>query len=436
MLEGLPDDWRTWSDEKKRKLYDKLKYDSFSITARAKQLPPEDNSWHTWLYLAGRGVGKTRSACEFIKKKALAIPNCRIALIGQTYQAAREVALDGESGLIAITHPMYIEKYSLARGLVTFKNGSQLFTYSGADPEKLRGPQFHYAVLDELAAWQYQDDTYDNLMMALRLGAYPQKFISTTPKPTELVLRLIKQATTDEGIRIVQESTYDNAANLPESQLKQLRDQYEGTDIGRQELHGEILEEVAGALWKRATIALYRANANPTERFKAVIGVDPAATSGDKSDETGIIVAVRGDKGKIYVVEDLSMKGDPNAWAKKVVEAYYRWNCDAVVVETNNGGDAWKTIIHNADRRVNVKSTWSKANKKERAVPVAHLYQRGQVSHVGTHAMLEAQMTTWDPVNASKSPDRIDALVFAILELDKSGGGGQLFQASGRIPRF
>lgn len=385
------------------------------------------------LYLIGDQMvptHNTRSAMEFAKREARRNRGTRIALIGQTYGAAREVALDGESGLIAITPPREIEKYNTTRGLVTFKNSSQLSTYSGADPEKLRGPQFHVVIFDELAAYQRDRQTYDMATFALRLGNAPKKFIATTPKPTKLLQELLKEAETNPRIIVVRGSTFDNAANLPRPYLDGLLAQYDGTDLGRQELYGQMLSANANALWQQQTFEDGRVVEEPTKYTRKVIAVDPAVTSGVESDETGIIVG--GVLDKIYIVEDLSQRTNAAVWSKAVVDAYWRHKCDAIIVENNQGGEAWEVILKQTDPRVNVKETRAVLSKKDRATPCAHLYQRGQVSHVGTFGMLESQCITWDPDNSKKSPDRIDALSWCVLDLSTYlRGGGYTVKASG-----
>jgi phage terminase large subunit-like protein len=422
-VENLPHDWKSWPDEKKRQLLRRLKYD-WALYARPDQLPPPGD-WEVWMLMAGRGFGKTRTAMEWVRRQANAFPGCRIHVVGQTYGSARDVCIEGESGLINITprdelraqHP-----YNKSRGVVYFANGSEVWTFSGKDPEKLRGPQCHFLVFDELAWYQYDRETWDMASFGLRLGKHPQILVATTPRPTELIVELDERNSSgDPTVVVTRGTTYDNAANLPASRLRAFEEMYGGTSLGEQELGGAILREVDGALWTYETINQHRIRALPT-MSNIIVSVDPAVSNKKSSAETGIIVVGRAaGTPHTYVLEDNSLRGKPTDWARQAINARKRWHASAIIVEDNQGGEMCRSTIQSLDASVNVRLVHASVSKGLRARPVSVLYEKGLVHHYGNLAKLESQMTTWDPDKSKVSPDRLDALVHGITNLVSSG---------------
>ncbi|MBA3776900.1 MAG: DNA-packaging protein, partial [Betaproteobacteria bacterium] len=285
----------------------------WQLIARDNQLPP-DGDWLVWMLMAGRGFGKTRSGAETVHTWAETYPGCRIALVASTAADARDVMIAGESGLIATRTGTRAATYEPSKRLVTWPNGSQATAYSAEEPNRLRGPQHHFAWGDELAAWQYAQETWDQLMFGLRLGERPRAVVTTTPRPVKLVRDLLRDSTT----RITRGSTFDNAANLAPTFLDAVRKKYEGTRLGRQELYAEILDDTPGALWQREQIERLRVKVAP-ELTRVVVAIDPAVTSGEDSDETGIIAAGVGVDGHGYVLDDASIRATPHAWARRAV---------------------------------------------------------------------------------------------------------------------
>ncbi|SDY71556.1 DNA-packaging protein [Thermoactinomyces sp. DSM 45892] len=398
LLDGLSD-----------KEIDKLLY-SWDFWARPNQLPPEGN-WRTWLLLAGRGFGKTRTGAEYVIDQVRSGKVKRLALVAPTPADARDVMIQGESGILTISPPWFMPTYYPSKRRVEWPNGAIATIFSGAHPEQLRGPQHELAWCDELAAWKYPQETWDMLMFGLRLGVNPRAIITTTPKPTPLIQTIVKSSTTS----ITRGSTFENADNLAPAFLEQIVYQYEGTRLGRQELFAEILDDVVGALWKRQQLDDLRVKCHP-ELIRVVVGIDPAVTSEEGSDETGIVIVGKGVDGHAYVLDDLSLQGTPDGWARSAVTAYYKYQADRIVAEANNGGDLVEHTIRTVDPMVAYKKVHASRGKYIRAEPVAALYEQGRVHHVGSLGTLEDQMCTWSP-HHMKSPDRMDALVWALTEL-------------------
>lgn len=296
-------------------------------------------------------------------------------------------------------------------GELRLRNGSRIKLFSADEPERLRGPQHHGAWCDELAAWRY-DEAWDQLMFGLRLGERPQTVVTTTPKPRRLVKSLLSR----DGVAITRGSTFENEENLSETALMGLRARYEGTRIGRQELMGELLTDVEGALWTLSMIDDLRVQQQPENLIQIVVAIDPAVTANENSDETGIIVAGRDGKGEAYVLADYSMKASPLEWARRVIDAYDQYQADVVVVEVNNGGDMIPTVLRQVRPMLPIKEVRATRGKKLRAEPIAAMYEQGRIHHVGAFEALEDQMTTWT-VDDAKSPDRLDALVWALTSL-------------------
>lgn len=409
---------------------------SWEFRARPEQLPPTDD-FKFWLYLAGRGAGKTRTGAEWTRDRVKAGYN-RGGLIAPTAADARDVMVEGESGLLAVCQDwdrdnqgrlMGRPLYEPSKRRVTWENGALVTVYSADEPERLRGPQHDFMWMDELAAWRRME-TFDQAMFGLRLGKQPQVFISTTPKPKTLVKKMWKQCVdpADRTAVMTTGSSERNIDNLAPGVIEQLREAYGSTSLGRQELDGVLLEELEGALWNRSMIDGHRLMAMPTvynpdfyfERI--VVSVDPATTSKDSSDETGIIVAALGSDGHGYVLADSSGRYSPAGWAAEVNRLFTVWDADLVVAEVNQGGEMVEHVIHSVNPQLTVRMVHASRGKKARAEPVSQKYEQGKIHHVGTElANLEDQMCTWEFLQTTESPDRVDALVWAIYELMLAG---------------
>lgn len=417
---------RTLSDEEAAALL----Y-SWEVWARPNQIEP-GGDWTTWLILAGRGYGKTRTGSETIIKWARTGQCKRIALVAEDAKDARDVMVEGESGILACSPPDFVPKYEPSKRRLTWPNGAIATMYSAEDYESLRGPQFDGAWCDELCKWRYAQEAWDNLQFGLRLGLHPKQIVTTTPKP----IKLLKDIILRDDTEVTRGSTYENLDNLAEPFRRAVVAKYEGTRIGRQELNAEILDDVPGALWQRSQIDALRIR--PTDPSKPivlpdfvriVVAVDPATTSGEESNETGIIVAARGVDGRGYVLEDLSFRGTPDEWGNEAVKAYDRWEADRIVYETNQGGDMVKhTLVtcatalrakgERATDFVPLEGVHASRGKVTRAEPVSALYEQGRVAHIGTFVELEDQMCEYVAgLNSGYSPDRMDALVWAFTEL-------------------
>lgn len=395
--------------------------------ARPEQLAPEGD-WFTWAFIAGRGAGKTRSAAEWVNEQARNYPGCRIALVGRTPADVRDVMIEGESGILACARggrPVY----ESTKRRLTWPNGTTAHAYSAEVPAALRGPQHHFAWADENAAWKdarkgdVLDTSWNNLMLGLRLGDAPRVVVTTTPKPNALMRTILGRDTT---VR-TSGSTYDNLANLAPSFRAHVLATYEGTRIGRQELLGELLEDVEGALWTLAGIDADRVSPeNVPDLVRVRVGVDPSGGDGPNSDEQGIIVAGLGVDGDLYVLADRSCKLSPNGWASRAVAAYREFSADRIVAEINYGGAMVESTIRNVDKKVPVEVITASRGKVQRAEPVAALYEQHRVHHVGEMPKLEDQQTTWTPIDGT-SPDRMDALVWVLTDLADIGGQGAAF---------
>lgn len=375
------------------------------------------------MLLAGRGFGKTRTAAEWIRARVESGQAKRIALVGRTAADVRDTMVEGESGLLAISPPWSKPVYEPSKRRVTWPNGAVATTFSADEPNLLRGPQHDTAWADELAAWQYPD-AWDQLNLGLRLGE-PRVVVSTTPRPTPIIRGLVK----DPASVITRGSTFENQGNLADSFLDEVRKRYEGTRLGRQELYAEVLDDTPGALWKYAQLDALRVQPGTHAELKRiVVAVDPSVTATETSDETGIVAVGLGVDAKGYVLRDESCKDSPDGWARRAVELYDRLQANAIVAEVNQGGDLVERIIKSAAKtmherglrpnaHVAYKAVRASKGKRARAEPVAALYEQEKVHHVGTHPKLEDQMTTWDASDGSPSPDRVDALVWALTEL-------------------
>lgn len=344
----------------------------------------------------------------------------RIAVVAPTFTDGRDTCIEGESGLLGIAKRYrLLETWNRSQGSMKLTNGSLIRIYSGEEPERLRGPQHHLAWVDELAAFKYPREAWDQLQFGLRLGKHPQTIISTTPKPKPLIRDLM--ARKDGSVVITRGSTFDNKDNLAATALAELLARYDGTRLGKQELYGELLEDVEGALWNWAMIERDRVKETPTDIVRRVVSVDPAVTSNDTSDETGIIVVSRDRQGHGYVEADHSMRGTPDEWAKKVIAAFDHYECDNIIVEVNQGGEMVAATLRTVRPHLPIREVRASKGKRLRAEPISALYEQGRVHHVGTLENLETQMTTWTQDDL-KSPDRLDALVHGLTDLMQSGG--------------
>ena len=392
-------------DQQLAALYD------WSLWRRPKQTTPT-GAWRVWLILAGRGFGKTRTGAEFVREQIDAGNARHIALVGATAADVRDTMVEGESGLLAIYPPDRRPRYEPSKRRVTFHNGATASAYSADEPDRLRGPNHDLAWADELAAWRYPD-AWDQLMLGLRIGDHPRVVVTTTPRPTPIIQRLMKQ--TDGSVAVTRGSTYENSANLADDFLSEMKRRYEGTRLGRQELHAEILEDVEGALWSRDEIdADRRADAPATRRV--VVAIDPAVSSNEDSAETGIVVAGFGIDDHGYVLDDRSLRGTPTDWARTAVDAYHDNKADTIIAEANQGGDMVKHVLRTIDSTVPIKLVHASRGKRTRAEPVAALYEQHRIHHVGFFHALEDQLCSWVP-DLGVSPDRLDALVWAFTEL-------------------
>ncbi len=385
--------------------------------ARPEQLSPEGD-WDTWMILAGRGFGKTRSGAEWIKEEVEA-GAMRIALIAETQKDLEEVMIEGDSGILSVFPEGQKPEYRKKPVSLKFHTGAIALGYNGTQPDQLRGPQFDLAWLDELAKYRHARDTWDMLQFGLRLGDHPRALITTTPRPIELIRSIVAQ---QEGDAIITKgSTFDNASNLAGNFLRKIRKRYEGTRLGRQELNAEILGDLPGALWSQVSIDSYRRSVAPTrDRLKrVVVALDIAVTNSDDSDEHGLIVAGLTVENEGLVLADESLKGGPADWARRAVSLYHTNQADCIVVEVNQGGDMVEHTIKTVDATVNVVQVRATKGKHVRAEPVAALYEQGRIAHVGQFDELEEQQRqmTNKGYEGDDSPDRLDACVWAFTEL-------------------
>lgn len=399
----------------------------WSFWARPDQMAP-DGDWRTWLILAGRGWGKSRTGSELVREWAMAEP-CRIALVGLTAADARDVMVEGESGILAV-HPDHEKPlYEPSKRRLTWPNGSIATCYNASEPDQLRGPQHHKAWIDEFAKFPAAQELWDQLTFGMRLGNKPQAVVTTTPRPLPVIKRLMadKSTVTTRG------ATKDNTANLAPGAVAAMMERYEGTRLGRQELEGEIVDDVVGALWTRAMLDNGRRkagedgmpideNGRRIEMSRVVVAIDPSGTAGasDDGDDVGIVVAGRGIDGRGYVLEDATCKLSPDGWARRAITAYHRWQGDRIVAERNFGGAMVQAVVRAADGSVPYKEVTASRGKSARAEPISALYEQGRVSHVGTGLVdLEDEMVlmTANGYTGERSPNRLDAVVWALTEV-------------------
>jgi len=371
--------------------------------------------WRVWLILAGRGWGKTRTGAEDLAHYCLWNRKVRAAVIAPTFADARDVCVEGESGLLNVLPHASIKAWHRSTGDLQLTNGSRIKLFSADQPDRLRGPQHHRVWCDELCAWPTMD-AFDQMWFGLRLGDAPQVVVTTTPRKSALLRQLLAR----KDVFVTRGSTFDNAEHLSKVVLDQLKERYEGTRLGRQELYADLLEDCENALWIRDEIDRNRVReVPPLERI--VVAVDPAMTHGKKSDETGIVAAGLGSDGDVYILEDWSCKASPEKWASRAVMLFDKWGADMIVGEVNAGGELVEKIIKQISPKILFKAVRAVKGKVARALPVAALYEQGKVHHVGSHTKLEDQMAQFSTDNPpQKSPDRVDAMVWAVTELSGS----------------
>lgn len=383
--------------------------------ARPNQRPPAGD-WRFWLLLAGRGFGKSRTIVEWAHWQAMTRPGTRGNIVGATGSDVRDILVNGESGFLNVIAEDERPRYKPSELTLLWPNGSMALLFSADEPNRLRGKQCHWAIADELAAWRYPA-AWDQLLFGLRLGNDPRAAIATTPRPTRLIRSLVRDST----CHVTRGSTYDNRANLASQFYTDIINRYEGTRLGRQELNAEILEDVEGALWKQDAIDNNRVT-DARVFSRIVVGVDPKA-SAEAESETGIIVMGVGADGHGYILGDYSIDGTPEQWAQRVAFAYEQHEADRVVVEINQGGDMVTSVLRATGVRLPLQTVRASRGKATRAEPVAALYEQGRIHHVGTFPALEDQMCSWVP--GDKSPDRLDALVWAATALMLDGQRAQ-----------
>jgi phage terminase large subunit-like protein len=388
---------------------------------RASQREPEH--YRTWALVTGRGFGKTRTGAETVKKWAFNGAR-HIAVIAKTDREVRSICFEGPAGLLEVFSDDDISVYSRSAGgtKIVLKNGCMITAFTAESPDNLRGYAFDGAWFDEFSSWPRQtaQATSDMVWFCLRESANPRVIVTTTPKPVDHLRQLLQRADKDNNIVVTRGSTKENLPNLSLAAVQELEAQYAGTRLGRQELEGELLEDTEGALWTWDMIEQARVEEppNPEMITRIIVAVDPAITLSPNSDETGIVTACATKDDRYWVLNDSSLKTSPDAWARIAVNEYHRVEADAVIVEANQGGDAWQILMHQIDPNVNVRKVHAGVGKRLRAEPIASLYEQSRVNHVGTFPLLESQMVSWTPYDMY-SPDRLDALVWALQELSQ-----------------
>lgn len=406
-------------DQTQRNSFDYM----WEYRARREQLSPPGD-WRVWMIMAGRGFGKTRAGAEWVRMIADVHPDARIALISSSLAEARAVMIEGESGLMAIVDPARRPVYEPSLHRIRFPNGAQAQLFSAAEPEGLRGPQHSHAWCDEIGKWPLSHERatrcWDNLLLGLRLGSDPRIAVTTTPRAVPLVQRLVGQAEAGGEVVITRGTTGDNTEHLAKRFIEAIASEFTGTQLERQEIGGELLEDIEGALWTRSLLEQAREDGAVAEPARVVVAVDPPASAG--GDECGIIVAALGTDGIARVLADCSIGGAaPAQWAQRVADAAREWNADRVVAEANQGGAMVDSVLRAADRALPVKLVHASRGKIARAEPVAALYAAGRVRHVGVFARLEDQLcgllTGGTYAGPGRSPDRADAAVWALTEL-------------------
>ena len=406
----------------------KQMYYDWTFWARPEQLAPEEFKMglkYGWLILAGRGSGKTRTGVEVLRDWVEELPpkhteHHRFAIVAETAADARDVLVEGESGLLAISRPEFMPLYYPSKRLIKWPCGCMGHTYSGEEPDQLRGPQHTKALVDEFAKYQYPEDTMANLEFGLRLGENPQMVVTTTPKPIPAVKALMD----DPQFVVTGGSSYSNMQNLAPAFINRVIKKHEGTRLGRQEIHAELLDDAPGALWTRARIEQNRRRSSP-ELQRIVVAIDPSVTATEDSDEVGITVGGLGVDGHAYMLDDLSGIFSAEVWATRAVTAFDKYEGDVIVGETNNGGDLVGLAIHNVRKTVPFRKLTASRGKHVRAEPVSQLDEQHKIHHVGQFSELEDQLVNYtkDGYVGGGSPDRGDSYVWLMTELLITPGG-------------
>lgn len=429
-LLNVPDDFERWPIEAQFRFL-------WVLEARPNQLTPL-GPWRVWFIKAGRGFGKTRAGVEDVSDYGLTMPDRRIAVVARTLDDVRDTCVEGESGLLTTIPTTRVRKWNRSQGDLYLTNGTKFEGYSSAVPDSLRGPQFHRALCEELAAWLYLRRTWNNLMLGLRLGDNPQAIVTSTPRPLKLVKELVERSKGPNADVVLSEgSTYENIENLAPTFREEILARFEGTRLGQQELHGKVLDDAPGSLWKRDGIEAtrWKKDKDLPDMDRIIIGVDPAVTSGETANETGIVaVGVKYRNcpcGLLphlphgFVLDDRSLRATPTEWAQRSIDTYRDLDADRIVGEVNNGGELVETVIRSLDSSVSYKSVHASRGKKKRAEPVAALTEQKRFHFVGSFEELEDQCCTWEPIPDEEeepdesdidSPDRMDAMVWAATE--------------------
>lgn len=411
----------------------------YAATARPAQYPPDDprhvcstcegkdrpdTDWNIWLLMAGRGFGKSFVGASWIVHQALTIPNSEWMAVGATFRDAQKTMIEGDSGILKRLNPGELDQYLRNELQIKLANGSKIYGLSADEPERARGSNLWGAWLDELGSWRRPETYYEGIIPAVRKGEHPRIVVTTTPRPTALVKDLYGR--NDGTVHMTRGSTFDNREHLSAVALDELRRRYDGTRLGSQELYGALLEDVEGALFHTEDIDSARITLDelPEDLVQVVVAVDPAVTSNEDSDLTGIVVAACDDRGQGYILADRSLKGSPEAAMRAAVMAYHEFHADHIVAEVNAGGDYLQSVLRHVDAYVPYKVVRASRGKQIRAEPVAALYEQRRIHHVGMLPELEQQMCEWIPGITGKSPDRLDACVYALSALNGLSGGG------------
>lgn len=449
----LPKGWESWPPEAKKKLLDELKraldqrefawkcgdLDCDGLPhpagegkiafdrnhARGEQLEPPGD-WHVWLMLTGRGWGKTWTGAHWLRDRVEADPG-EYAIVAQKYGDCRDICVEGPSGFLKALPPSDVVSYNRSLGEIIHRNGAKIHMLAADNRDTARGLNLRGAWCDEVVKWRYLETWTEGLVPAVRVGERPRIVVTTTPKPVPLIKMLVKR--NDGSVHISTGSTFANIANLNPHVVAELKRQYHGTRIGRQELQGELLEDVEGALFTLGNIERNRIRRDERpEIVRRVVAVDPAVTATEASAETGIIVCSRDRDGNGYVDGDYSISAHPEKWARRVVQAYDEMHCDRVIVEVNQGGDMVKSLLRTIRPTIAVSEVRAKIGKRLRAEPIASLYEQNRIHHVGVFDKLEEQMTTWTQ-DDKDSPDRLDALVWGFTDLLEFSGSQRFLAA-------
>jgi phage terminase large subunit-like protein len=380
---------------------------AWPLWARQAQLPPP-GTWRVWLLMAGRGFGKTRAGAEWVRQLAETGTAGSIALVGDTADDVRQVMVEGPSGLLAVAPSSCRPRWQRSLRRLEWPNGAVARCYAAVDPEQLRGPEFDHAWADEIGKWP-DPEAWDNLMLALRRGRAPRCLATTTPRPR----RWLRELAAAPDTVLVRGATAENAANLAPGFLAAMTARYGDGPLARQELRGEMIDSLPGALWRRDGLAACRAAPPPRRDLqRVVIGVDPALGG---PGETGIVIVGKDGEGMIWVLEDASAALPPAAWAARVAACFRRWRAEAVIAEINQGGALVRSLLTQAGTRLPIREVRAMRSKSHRAEPVAAAYERGEVRHAGAFPELEDQMCSCVPGRRqTPSPDRLDALVWAV----------------------